>query len=364
MNEVVLFTPFHPDSGGGAVVLRTLIAAFSKLKVRWLYLGDTPSNFPNSHCIAPSVIGQPLLKDLSASLKMWTGWGQPELGRIVTSITREQPAVIWTVAMNEGIPVGNIVAEELGIPLHVSVHDDQVGAIAGRSRRYWWMAGLMRKPWLRLLRRASSIDVISDGMKRRYAQLHHVDSFVCHRVITALPEIANSVSGDAISVGHIGNVYSNKEYSCFLLGLRAYRETRRQSLQFYLVGSQPDQVCLAQEILGSDSVTDYDHLNEIDAVRLLGGTSFVYAMYPFDAKSSEFRRTSLPTKLSTYVQSQRPIFAHAPMDSTLAEVVSNGELGYCCSDLRPHVIAEGVEKILSLQVPKSRFEGVRSAKYG
>ncbi len=68
-------------------------------------------------------------------------------------------------------------------------------------------------------------------------------------------------------------------------------------------------------------------------------------MYPAGGKYQLFRRTSLPIKVSTYVQAQRPIFAHTPADSTLACVVTKYKLGAVCM--------AGIENDIAGDVPSS-----------
>ena len=103
---------------------------------------------------------------------------------------------------------------------------------------------------------------------------------------------------------------------------------------------------------------------EAEAIPILGQCDFVYAMYPFEEKCRVFRGTSFPTKLSTYVQSQRPIFAHTPEDSTLADFVLTHELGIVCSALHPHEVARDVARIQAIPVPRDRFEAARAQVYG
>jgi hypothetical protein len=76
-------------------------------------------------------------------------------------------------------------------------------------------------------------------------------------------------------------------------------------------------------------------------------------MYPAGRKYELFRRTSLPIKVSTYVQAQRPIFAHTPADSTLACVVTKHKLGAVC--VAGNDIAGDIRTLLQHPVPRENF---------
>jgi len=82
-------------------------------------------------------------------------------------------------------------------------------------------------------------------------------------------------------------------------------------------------------------------------------------MYPARGKYELFRRTSLPIKVSTYVQAQRPIFAHTPADSTLACVVTKYKLGAVCMAGIENDIAGDIRTLLRHPVPRENF--VRAA---
>src|SRR5262249_27411446 len=77
-----------------------------------------------------------------------------------------------------------------------------------------------------------------------------------------------------------------------------------------------------------------------------------------------FRRTSLPIKLSTYVQAQRPVFAHSPGDSTLARIVAPYEVGMVCESEHEQEIEERVAQVLSLRIGRGPFERLRKELMG
>jgi hypothetical protein len=88
-------------------------------------------------------------------------------------------------------------------------------------------------------------------------------------------------------------------------------------------------------------------------------------MYPAGKKYQLFRRTSLPIKVSTYLQAQRPILAHAPGDSTLACVVGKYKVGQVSeSGDSEHELARDLDGLLEASIPRANYERARHELMG
>ena len=105
-------------------------------------------------------------------------------------------------------------------------------------------------------------------------------------------------------------------------------------------------------------------LEEPNALPILANCDFLYAMYPAGHPYRGFRRLSLPIKLSTYIQAQRPIFAQTPEDSSLAKIVSQYRIGSLCNSDEQIRLRETIRAVLSSQVKREQFELVRSELMG
>jgi hypothetical protein len=87
-------------------------------------------------------------------------------------------------------------------------------------------------------------------------------------------------------------------------------------------------------------------------------------MYPDGFRFEGFRQTSLPIKLSTYIQAQRPIFAHTPLDSGLAELVSKFGVGTVCSSKTPDSIRACLRVLGEMKIGCEPFEELRKELMG
>ena len=97
---------------------------------------------------------------------------------------------------------------------------------------------------------------------------------------------------------------------------------------------------------------------------MLAKCSFVYAMYPFEKKLHVFAETSLPTKLTTYVQAGRPIFAHCPAKSSLRQFINDTDTGVVWNGIDSNEGKEACEAIQSINVEKGIWENVRDTYFG
>jgi hypothetical protein len=363
---VCLFTSFHPDlGGGGSACLQSVILRFTRVEVRWLFLGVSDAVFPNTRRIGAPLFGGGFLTDMLTAPWLWSGWQSRKLRCMVDAIAEEEADALWLVAMNEGILVGNALMDRCRVPLHVSVQDDQAEAICRRSRRYRWLESVALGAWQRLLRRTGSVDVISSGMRRYYQEQRHLDSFVFHPHVPALLHPPDALADSELHVGHLGTLYSETEVIAFMqgAGLAAKQLGRRLRLTF--IGGNRINPARHANLLPPDALIEVSpSLGEGEALQRLSSCHLLYAMYPFEERCRVFRMTSLPTKLSSYIQIQRPVFAHTPADSTLAEMVQQHRIGGVCDSLDPTVIGGSILRILQHVPERDAFEKMRSAEYG
>jgi hypothetical protein len=365
--KVALFTSYSPDIGGGAVNLRTLLAGLTEYDVTWFHLGGSTGEPKPGVWLGPRLIGGSLASDLVGMPALWLGARQRALDRLADRVLALGAERHWVLAMDEGIPLGLRLAQRAPhISLHVSIQDDQERGMYGRSRRYRALSRLVRKPFRQLLRITRSIDVTSEGMKEYYAQTLGVHSTVVHPVIAgrAPHSATREVSRDPrrLTLGHIGAVYSASEFKTMLAALKRAAGALGREPAVVLIGLLPRLRDLVQQ---AGIVAELPaHLPEPEAILALARCDFVYAMYPFDRASETFVRTSLPTKLTTYVQAGRPILAHAPKLSTLAATIDAFRLGAICESDEITALERAMSALATATVLPERFEDLREDYYG
>ena len=357
--RIALFTPFSPDIGGGSIQLKSLLPQLTEFEIEWYYLASAKGASGVGTWLGPQLMGGPMLQDVSRASRLWLQGTSRRIREIAAQMDAD---LYWIVAMNEGVLVG-LELSESGKPVHLSVHDDPV-SVFQRSSRYRHLSPLMSKWFSRLLRSARSVDVISHGMRDFYREKFGIESLVVYRYVQGLPRFKDHViSKDVLRVGHIGIVYNATPFKEFVETLRAHGRRLGVSVKLVKIGRSREFEKVQKEY--PDLVEDLGELPEKTAIEELSKCNFLYSMYPDLPRFEVFRKTSQPMKLSTYIQAQRPIFAHTPEDSTLAAAVRKYRIGTVCPSSDRRSIEGALKAHLQLEeVPRERFEQARSELLG
>jgi hypothetical protein len=354
--RVALFTPFSPGIGGGSVQLRSHLRQMRGLDVDWYYLAQNPAQGERWHYLGSPLTSAQFLSDLSARTGLLPG-----SKAAVRNLVKQIPAdLYWVVAHNEGISVAAELLD-LGKKVHLTVHDDPFGTWV-RSDRYRLFRPLLSRTFPRILRSAQSIDVTSWGMRNLYRQEYGVKCFALYLHVPQLPQ-RNIVPDPAhLTVGHIGTLYHPEPFRCFIAACKKIAARQQRTFRFIRIGTSPAIDSIAAKDLAIFEF--HPDLTEEAAIPLLAQCDFLYAMYPPGKRFELFRKTSLPVKLSTYLQAQRPVFAHTPADSTLARIVGPCNVGKVCESNQLDDIEHSILELLGPPVRRDNFEVLRQQLMG
>jgi hypothetical protein len=208
------------------------------------------------------------------------------------------------------------------LPVHLSVHDDPAFGVALMSRRHVALLPVIERDFGYALRRARSVDVISEGMARRYRDRYGIGSTIVHRGIAEpVLERPGYVAGGSLEIGVMGNTYGYAQLP--LLGRVVEAAAGRVGVRgrLVMIGEGPGQR-LRAEVGDRIDVEVTGHLDERRAIERLSRCFALYLNYPFSRRAAVLRQTSFPTKLSSFLLAARPLFAHAPFDSSIAHLAS------------------------------------------
>jgi hypothetical protein len=358
MPRIALFTPFSPEIGGGSVQLRSHLQFLPELDVNWYYLSNRSVAQDNQKWkrLGEGLTMSEFLSDLSARTGFLPGSKAP-----VRDLVKQMDAdLYWIVGHYEGISVAAELCEQ-GKRVHLTVHDDPFGTWV-RSERYAMFRPLLLKTFPRVLRSAVSIDVTSWGMRDLYRTKYGVKCFALYRHIAELSNLGVVRDRNHLTIGHIGTLYHPEPFRRFVSACKKIAEQTSRGLRIVRIGASPEMdIVAAQDTALFESHGD---LSEENAIPLLASCDILYSMYPAAKKYQLFRRTSLPIKVSTYLQAQRPIFAHAPGDSTLACVVGKYKIGQVCETDDEQDITGVLRKLLADGVPHANYEHARRELMG
>lgn len=368
MRHIVLFTPFEPHIGGGGAIFRSLVSCLADIQLRWAFLGSG-ENLPQlanvefvplSSFSMGGKVGQ-----MVAEYLIWLGHSNRFLRPMAVKLAEMRPDLIWGNGHMEGLLISELAANRLGVPLHISMHDDLAGAQFARSRKLKHLRGRADNVLKGVLCRANSIDVVGPGMQQYYRDRWGIESVVVHRYIPALPmvEIYSPESG-VLRAGHIGSVYSLPEFLQFVRGLVEFAASQRAKARLLAIGLRQSYAEMIEKSFPGVLERPAGHVPDDEVPHLLSRCAFVYSSYPFESTLEVFSRTSSPTKIATYVESQRPILVQAPAGSSSEQIVLGSKLGTVCTSYNRQVLLASMEEIMGINVPRSAYEQARRRYYG
>jgi hypothetical protein len=349
--RIALFTPYSREIGGGSVQLRSLLPELRDLDIEWFYLAADAARSQQGHWLGRPLTATQFVSDLCAR----SGFLPGSTALVRGLANHMQAELYWVVAHNEGISLAMELCA-MGKRVHLTVHDDPV-CMFKRSRKYRAFAPLISRQFSKLLESVESVDVISPWMREAYRQKYKVDSVPVYRFVSELPRISFQPVRGCLRVGHIGSLYHPEPFRRFLSACERVASESKLVIKVVRIGSSPEI-----DRVASANPQQFENCGEQDeekAIAILASCDFLYAMYPSGSRYQCFRQTSLPMKLSTYIQAQRPIFAHTPADSGLAQYVCKHGVGTVCSSEREPEIHASIEELLRKKIGQENFEAIR-----
>lgn len=365
VKRIVLFSAFAPTGGGGGTNLRTILPRLlESYKILWLYTSREPSRgFEEGWLGAPIVGSTGPVSDILTTTSLLRGSPSAALERIIEKIISVKCDAYWVVSHNEGLRVAWELTQRSSRLVHLTIQDDWAGALCARSVRYRFIAPLANNLSDRTICKVASIDVTSDGMRNYYKRRIGVDGVVIHPAIPEqLPAPVDQFACDKVTVGHAGSLYAIGEFLTFAKALAEYAQESQCSAEIKMWGTALADKHLPGEI--RNIVTTLPACVEQELVPELARCHFLYAMYPFRSSLRIFTQTSLPTKLSTYVQAQRPILGHCPAESTLAAFLQDTETGVVWSNTQVRYGVQSIRCLMQQSIDRRQWERVRDLYYG
>jgi len=364
MKRVVLFTAFSPASGGGGTNIRSLIPEIAKTyHIIRRYTSASAASELKDGWLGNTIVGagHPLA-DMLKTAFLLRGHSSVALEAIVQHLLAIDCDAYWIVSHNEGMRVAWELTQRSCRPVHLTIQDDWAGSLCARSWRYRALGPLADQLSDKTIRAVFSFDVTSDGMRTYYGERLHVDSVVLHPMIPkGLPNL-DKPQEETFTAGHVGSLYSKKEFFRFADALLSFGIRNKRGVAIKMWGANLEARDLPDKLRGL--VHFAPSCEEAEVVGKLSRCHFVYAMYPLESRLKRFVTTSFPTKLSTYVQAQRPILGHTPQISTLATFLSRTGTGVVWSDMARETGEKAINAALALNLGNGRWQCAYEQYYG
>jgi hypothetical protein len=363
--NICLFTAHTPSSGGGGAILRSLVEDIPGVKVAWYYTSDKPAQGYEAGYLGKSIIGGPFLQDIKQSWKMLNGGTVEPLNDLIKNLLDIECDAYWIVSHNEGLRlVCEMARMQQSKAVHMTIHDDWAGALSARSIRYRFMAGAARKLTVKAIQTVTSFDVISRGMQQYYQQLSGKKGEVCHRYLRAEAIYEQEITPHphTIAIGHIGSIYKKGDLLAFINLVKEFFEPKGKKPILQMWGCHLTMADIPDRL--KDNVQFHPTLSEEKVISQLSKCHFVYAMYPMSKELRIFSKTSLPTKLTSYLQAGSPVFGHCPADSTLAEYLNTTGLGVQWNSADKAAGFKALEVLANIKIANAQLQNAREKYFG
>lgn len=214
--------------------------------------------------------------------------------------------------------------------------------------------------YLEILDNADNIACISKGMQENlikmlnYTQPQQIDKFsILPFPITSFKRnIDYETNKLFINIVFVGSTYCWKEWNAFIRSLDKKKWIINNKKVFLHVFGVPN--IRSQLYKYREQIKYHQPVKHDDLVTELSKYNYAYLPYFYDENKMTTVTTSLPGKLSTYVEAKLPIIFHGPVYSSAALLINEYNLGSIVTN-RDSIDLEEVIKDLK-RVEKSNFE--------
>ena len=361
--RICLFTAHSPASGGGGTILRSLVQNMPNISVVWCYTGSKVHGYEVGF-MGAGIMGGNILNDVASTFTMVNGFDNKRINKLVDKMLNVPCDIYWIVSHNEGLRVAFELAKRQNKrPVHLTVHDDWGGALAAQSVRYRLFTRPANKLTIKTLQAVSSFDVISYGMQNYYKDISGLNGEVCHRFLSAQSiNVKPFRGGTNVNIGHIGRLYKKDSLIRLIKLLKKFYDPKGITPIVKLWGCHLNSDTIPNSL--RTNVCFYPTASEDDVIPQLANCDILYAMYPLDKRLEIFAQTSLPTKLTSYLQAGRPILAHCPQNSTLAEYINATGLGVIWQSDNETAGMAALSKMSSINLTKEQLLNARERYFG
>ena len=177
---ILLVTDYPPaTAGGGAVILRSLVPPDAWSSIVWASAARfEPRSLAEISLQSGSAVVEGLMGRRSLTVDILLA---ERLATEIRALAEARNArAIWIVMHGAMVHVAARLLRKRTLPVHLTVHDDPRG-VALMWRRYFALLPLIARDFAFAMRRATSVDVVSEPMAARYRRSFGVEPIVVHR---------------------------------------------------------------------------------------------------------------------------------------------------------------------------------------
>lgn len=343
--DVLLVSSTNQNGGGiGSLFLRDLMMTNPELSYKW-YLespfltSGSSKRFGGLFFIFTSVLSKLAIwqKVRLSIFRRYISCRKIEALNDFVSENRFEYILI-TTSSPELILIGRRLAEK-GLRLFVLVWDDPEYLIHNLKLKKTREADRIMHDFEMLVRNASAVSVISEGMQARYNKRYGIESEVITHGIDSKSSGHFLAPNLPVRIVYAGSLYSKKEWNALVetLEMSGGRIAGRP-VELYFVGRFPRWGAVRPL-----RMVHIPPVSQSEALDILVNMDIGYLPYWIDSKHEVVTRTSFPGKMTAYAATGLDVFHHGPAYSTVTQFLSKFPFGVSCDSLKPYDILEKLE---------------------
>ena len=340
---ILLVTCFPWDSGqGGPAILRHWVRKLDTEPIHWFALGRPAGqvSFSASHvrCEFRAAPAHGNVRFRLGNFWRWYQrrvWSRQMAALLARRVEELKPRIVWLMADFGLAPVGLRLLPRLkNRRVHLSFHDDLPAAAQREGCSSGFQAEI--SAFLAGLRELNFTgDAVSEELLADTAPTARASAIVTLPVDST--KLAAGFRGPRPSgpmrIGFSGNFYGEREFVCFVEGLKLWSRQTGRDWRMRVFG--------AEKLGGMDARIEARGVTPADEVRAtLADCDLLLLPSPLDRPEM---RTNMPTKLVSYLELGRMVFAFAPANSATARVLKEGNIGPVVSTCDPALVAKELE---------------------
>jgi len=324
--------------------MRNNVQSLSKEQIYWFALsrpsGKVPFSAPN---VEYDFRSPPARGNVRLRLGRFWRWYQrkvwsPQVARLLERrIQKLNPRLVWLMADYGLVPVALRLLPNLrSRRLHISFHDSP----RPTAERECCSSAFLNEvdAFLDALNEPDfTADAVTEELLAECAPNARSSALVTLPVNRSRcsSEFIKPRSNGTLEIGFSGNFLGEDEFACFIDGLRLWEKKSGRDWKVTVIG-RPDLARFDKKIQVYGPMS-------FDQTRLaLGSCDLLLLPSPVDRPEM---RTNMPTKLVTYLELGRMIFAFAPAGSSAARVLTEAQLGPVLSVRDAESVADALQRI-------------------
>lgn len=266
---------------------------------------------------------------------------------ITTFARQNRVNIVFADLSSESIVAAYFVAQWLRVPLIVNVQDDPIATAKYRTRSkvlvkvYTWALK-------RTLRLARGIGVISQYLLEYYEEnnysMNHISVLYAGvEQEQCLPTPQLELNKETITIGSVGTIKSRDAWVVLQQAVDILNQQyQSKTFQILHIGKMSPN-------LHGKYIQCIEWVEESILKQYIEQFDLCFVSYWFDKHTVDLARTSLPTKITSYIQSQRPIIALGPSYSSIVRFVESNKSGVVCTELDANLLAASIADLLFIE---------------